>query len=101
MLNPKQSNTTTPATRTCDLIANARATQGASLRDFAEPLGVSYQQIKNYEAGQMPDRERIAAWICSETPWVHHLGLEIFGAQFANLIQSILVPEAARPCGES
>ncbi len=92
----------TQPTRTCQLIAAARQAQGMSLRDFGAALNISYQQVANYEAGQEPERFRIAAWIESGTPWVHELGLAIFGAQFGELIHAVLVPANGKnsPAGE-
>lgn len=87
-------------TRTCQLIAAARQAQRLSLREFGVALNISHQQAKNYEEGQEPDKARIAAWIESDVPWVHELGLAIFGAQFGELIHAVLVPSSAREPGK-
>lgn len=87
--------------RTCQLITAARQAQAMSLRDFGAALSISHQQVVNYEAGQEPDKTRVAAWIESDVPWVRNLGLAIFGAQFGELIHAILVPDNGKhPAGE-
>lgn len=91
--------------RIAAIFASARAAQNMNLRKFGEAIGVTYQQVQNYETGkQAPDRERVAAWIESDAPWVRQLGLNIFGAQYAKLIQDVLVPDIKRykltPAGE-
>lgn len=93
-----------PSTRTAQLIAAARQAQKLSLRDFGAALGTSGMQVKNYEAGQEPNGERIAIWVDSETPWIKQLGQQIFCARYAALIQSVLAPNIKRysltPAGE-
>lgn len=90
--NGNTKNAMTTSTRTAQLITAARQAQAMSLRDFGKALNVSQTQVQNYENGQEPDRARVASWIESDVPWVHQLGLEIFGAQFAEIVHAVLVP---------
>lgn len=92
------------STRTAQLIAAARKEQAMSLRDFGAALGISHQQVKNYEAGQIPDGEHLATWLESNTPWVQHLGQQIFCHKYGALVQAVLRPGLTRytltPAGE-
>jgi transcriptional regulator with XRE-family HTH domain len=84
---------TTLTTRTAAAFGAARQQNGMSLREFGAVLGVTGQQVQNYETGkQLPERASVAEWINSDVAWVHRLGLEIFGAQFGDLIQAVLLP---------
>lgn len=80
-----------------ELIIQARKEQGISLRDFSKALRVSHTQIQNYESGQqLPDSERVAGWVCSDTDWVRRLGAEIFIAEYGELVKAVLSPNSSK-----
>lgn len=88
-----QTHFISSAPTAADLISAARRTQGMTLRDFGAALSVSHTMVANWESGiSEPDRSRVAAWIVDDREWVMVLGLRMFGRQYRELIQSVLVP---------
>lgn len=78
------------------LFKTTRATHQLSLREFGAALGISHTQVKQIEDGHdLPTRRNMADWIASDEAWVRVLGLELFGAQFAPVIDGVLTPEVA------
>ena len=74
-----------------ELINDCRSEKRYSLREFAEPLGVSYNAVALWEAGKMePKNESVLAWTRSETPWIKQLGLEIFAARYGPFVEALL-----------
>lgn len=66
-----------------DVIRAARNAQGLSLREFAEPLGVSHNTVSQWERGVAePDTARLAAWFNDERAWLRELSTEVFVARY-------------------
>lgn len=66
-----------------EVIRAARDARGLSLREFAEPLGVSHNSVNQWERGVAePDTTRLAAWFNDEREWLRDLSTEIFVARY-------------------
>lgn len=88
MSNAKPTNP-----RIAQAFKDALDAQHIGVEKAAQALGVTKQAVSRYQNGiDDPGKEKVAAWIESDVPWVRQLGLAIFGAEFGALIQNVLVP---------
>lgn len=82
MTDMAPSTISTPKT-VPEVIRAARDAQGLSLRDFAEPLGVSHNTVSQWERGVAePDTARVASWFNDPREWLRELSTEIFVARY-------------------
>ena len=75
------------------VIANTRAAMPKgqnTLRDFGQALGVSHQQISNYESGeQEPPAETLSKWLHSRHDWISEMAIEIMVCKYRVLLQIV------------